>query len=88
MKSFLGSQIRLCKLVSSQQLDRLREAEDNVLFEESSVQSLRTFETYVSQLLALALTLALKQSCEILQALEVRYGILRVGPPRDDLHLQ
>ena len=88
MKSFLGSQIRFCKLVSSQQLDRLREAEDNVLFEESSVQSLRTFETYVSQLLALALNLALKQSCEILQALEVRCGILRVGPPRDDLHLQ
>ena len=63
MESFLGSQIRLCKLVSSQQLDRMREAEDDVLFEETSVQSLRTFETYVSQLLVLALNLALKQNC-------------------------
>ena len=65
----------------------MREDEDDVLFGGTSVQSLRTFETYVSQLLALALTLALKQNCESLQPLEVGCDILRVGPPRDDLHL-
>ena len=87
MKSFLGSEIGLCKLVSSQWLDLMGESEDDVLSGESSIQLPRRFEICESQPPAPAPASALRQNCEILLALEVGCGILRAGPPRDDLHL-